>query len=441
MLKVARLIRPFANTWAVAGETLALPLVFVGAGMWLQPLDPMWLQGGFPWLWLAPVLLALRYGPLPGLAGAGVLLVAWLGLFHFDWIVGAFPKTNFLGGLILVMLCGEFSSLWLARTRRAEGLQRYLDQRLEHLTHQHYLLRLSHDRLEQDMLTRPMAMRDALAALSASATEEDDPGKLPGASSLLRLLAQYCQIEIASVHEVNGNTADPGMAAHLGPVSPFSGSDPLVLRALESGSVAHIARSLAEGENPSIYLVAAPLVTFDKRTIGLLVVERLPFFALSEEILQTINLMLSAFADGLAHERVAEPVRSVVPSCPLDFAFELQRLTHLFEVSGMRSVIVALVFPNQADFVALMRGVARQKRGLDVIWLKHGEDRHLFATLMPMGGEASAEGYLARIDDWTKQQCGKSLVDAGIAGHVLHIDGTPPATLAQQLLEAGHFAL
>ena len=144
---------------AVLGEVVFLPLIAVGLGLWLNPADPLWIDAAFPWPWFAPLILALRYGPLPGLAGSGLLLAAWLllNVGHTD----DFPKLFFLGGLILIMLAGEFSSLWLARTRRAETVQLYLDQRLENLTRQYYLLRLSHDRLEQDLISRPISMRDA----------------------------------------------------------------------------------------------------------------------------------------------------------------------------------------------------------------------------------------------------------------------------------------
>ena len=115
----------------MAGETLALPLIALALGLLWAPEDPLQARGAFPWPWLAPVVLALRYGPMAGLGGACVLLAGWLALNlgHFD----AFPQMYFLGGLILVLLVGEFSSLWHARTRRAETLQLYLDQRLEHL--------------------------------------------------------------------------------------------------------------------------------------------------------------------------------------------------------------------------------------------------------------------------------------------------------------------
>jgi len=153
-----RHLGPFGKPWAVAGETAILPLLAVAIGIWVNPLDPLWIKASFPWVWFAPVILAMRYGPFPGLGGAAVLLLAWLAFNASGWVVGEFPKLNYLGGLILVMLAGEFSSVWLARARRAEGLQKYLHQRLEYLTHQYYLLRLSHDRLEQDLIGRPMAI-------------------------------------------------------------------------------------------------------------------------------------------------------------------------------------------------------------------------------------------------------------------------------------------
>ena len=52
-------------------EALLLPAAALGLGLLWAPQDPLQTQGaGFPWPWLAPVILALRYGPLPGLGAA-----------------------------------------------------------------------------------------------------------------------------------------------------------------------------------------------------------------------------------------------------------------------------------------------------------------------------------------------------------------------------------
>ena len=55
---------------AVLGEVVFLPLIAVGLGLWLNPADPLWIDAAFPWPWFAPLILALRYGPLPGRAAA-----------------------------------------------------------------------------------------------------------------------------------------------------------------------------------------------------------------------------------------------------------------------------------------------------------------------------------------------------------------------------------
>lgn len=437
-LDLSRYVRPFAQPSAILAEALLLPLLVVGIGIWLNPLDPLWVRGAFPWAWLAPMVLALRYGPLPGLAATGVLLLAWLAFFFTGWISGDFPKINFLGGLIVIMLCGEFSSLWVARTRRAEGVQVYLDQRLEYLTHQYYLLRLSHDRLEQDLLSRPMAMRDALSTLNAPAGAAHDAGPLPGAPALLRLLAQYCQLEAASLHAVHGDAVDAGPVAALGPPSAFAAHDPLARHALEEKTLCHVAQALAAGEQPSRYVIAAPLTTFDKECVGLLVVEKIPFFALNDEILQTINLLLGYFTDGLARARGSAAIQAEVPDCPTDFAFELQRVWRLREQSGVKSVLVALAFPAQPGLDALAQQIARQKRGLDSLWLIETAQRRVLVTLMPFSGPAAAEGYLARIEVWVRQHHGKPLAEIGIFSHVLAVDEVAPVPLLQRLFESCH---
>lgn len=441
-MKLRYYLRSLTKPSAIAGEALLLPLFAVALGIWLNPLDPLWTQSAFPWAWFAPVILAMRYGPFPGLAASGVLLLAWVAFSASGWLPGEFPKVNFLGGLILIMLCGEFSSLWLARTRRAEGMQLYLDQRIEYLTHQYYLLRLSHDRLEQDLIGRPMAMRDALATLQEMIGQSDasasNAPQLPGADGLLRLFAQYCQLEAAALYGVQAGAVATRPAASLGmaaDAAPLDADDPLIRQALESGNLSHVAHSLTAGENPSRYLIAAPLTTFDGEQIGLLAVERVPFFALHEEMLQTLNLLLGYYSDGLTAQQLAAQICAAVPACPVDFAAELQRLWRVRRESEVHSVIVALEFQARARFEDMALQIRRQRRSLDVSWLIESAERKVLVTLMPLAGMAAAEGYIARIEEWVLRQDGQTLSEAGIFPHVQHIDDLPPHELLDRLFE------
>lgn len=419
---------------AVLGEIVFLPLIAVGLGFWLNPSDPLWVDAAFPWCWFAPLILALRYGPLPGLAASSLLLAAWLLLNtgHTD----QFPKLFFLGGLILIMLAGEFSSLWLARTRRAETIQLYLDQRLETLTRQYYLLRLSHDRLEQDLISRPISMRDALLKLRGLSEAGDDPAN--SADTLLRLLAQYCQLESAALHALDEQGKVIRPLASIGTVSSLVANDPLVRQAIDSRRLCHVRQAIDPNEASTRYLIVAPLTNLNGALYGLLTVEEMPFFSLQEETLQTINLLLGYYTDGLATQELAAPILAELPACPAGFAFEAQRLSHLSRITGIPSVVVALEILPRAVNDDLPLQLARMKRGLDENWLIVGPEKQVLATLMPLGDYSTAEGYIARLETWAQQKSGVSLAELGLFPHNLLLDATPPGNLLKRLQHLAH---
>lgn len=417
LVLLGKLAATGARPGVIVGETVLLSLLALALGLVANPEDPLWTDAAFPWPWLAPVLAALRYGPLAGLGGASLLLLGWLGLNldHYD----RFPQVYFLGGLILVMLVGEFSSLWQSRTRRAEIMQVYLDQRLEHLVRQYYLLRLSHDRLEQELIGRPMSMRDALSALRGTS------GSPEGSAVLLRLLSQYCQLESAALYAVRDEHLDTVPLAAIGKMPELRRHDALLEQALETRKLCHISQTLANQPH-SQYLVAAPLLDLGGTIYGMLVVDEMPFFSLQEENLQTINLLLGYYTDGLATQALSQPVVQELPECPPDFAFEAQRLSHVCQTTQVGSVMVALEFLPRAIERDLPQQILRLKRELDESWLCVGAERQVLALLMPLGDQATAEGYINRIEHWSQQRSGQPLSASGVFPHVIALDGRTP---------------
>ncbi len=416
-------------SWIVLLETLLVPLAALGIGLMVNPEDPLWVHADFHWAWLAPVIVALRYGPLTGLGAAGVLLLGWLALNrgHYD----QFPQVFFLGGLIIVMLVGEFSSLWMARTRRAETVQHYLNQRMEHLIRQYYLLRLSHDRLEQELIGRPMSMRDALKTLRGLGSVQAD------SQTLLRLLAQYCQISAAALYRADGERLATDPLARIGSPIPLHADDPLVRQALETGKLCHVVQATAM-QQTSRYLVAAPLLDLGGEVYGMLLVDDMPFFSVQEENLQTINLLLGYYTDGLSTQALAQPLQQAQPECPSEFAFEMQRLWRMHQKAGVPSVIVALEFAPAAIERDLPQQLLRLRRLMDETWLIQGPGRQVLAVLMPLGDASTAEGFLARLERWMHQKEGISLADAGVYPHHLPLGHATPLATLQRLHGIAH---
>ena len=182
-------------------------------------------------------------------------------------------------------------------------------------------------------------MRDALSTLRDLGRDEETAAQ--GPDTLLRLLAQYCQLEAAALYPVTDEQLSAQALASIGSVTALTMDDPLLQQCLQSYKLCHISQTLAQQKHTR-YLVAAPLLDLAGELYGVLVVEDMPFFALQAENLQTMNLLLGYYTDGLSAHTLARPLIEAYPACPPRFAFELQRLAHIYAQSGVPSIIRAI---------------------------------------------------------------------------------------------------
>lgn len=396
-------LRPNRWMWL---ETVLISLCAVVLGLIFQRDNPFQIGAEFPWPWLAPVLVALRYGVMPGVVSSLVLIAVWLLLAHLAPGKTDFPEQYFLGGLILVMLCGEFSAAWGTRLRRAEETNHYLDERLSRITRRHLLLRLSHERMEQEVLSKPATLRDALIGLRQLTVAQAE-SSMPAAHSLLQLLAQYCQLESAAIFTPAAGGGAYQRSSEIGTPTELKADDPLLLHALENKSLAHLLTGgLPEASLPSPFLVVAPILTSDGHLLGVLAINRMPFFALNEETLQMLSVMLGYYADCVVEAEGTRRFLGLLPAAPHDFAGEFSRLLRLQHSYGIDSHVVALVFHNNESGHQVVAQLARIRRGLDVVWQVEEGQCLVIANLMPLANAAAVEGYLLRIETWLKEYMG-----------------------------------
>jgi hypothetical protein len=417
-------------------ETVALTAAVIALCCWLSPGDPFFTLKPFPWPWFAPLLLALRYGFFPGMASAGLLAAAWV------WLAGSrgadFPATYFYGGLILVIICGEYGSTWMTRLRRIAEVNAYLEERMATALNQLRVARLSHNRLEQDLVLRPFTLRGALAELRGVLARQPDTPGLPGAQPVLEFLAQQCQTESAAIYDARGGTLV--QCAAVGQPVPLAAGDPLFARARETGALTHLQPERVGEAGGSEQLVVAPIAPASGDILGYLVVSRMSFFAMNGEALQVMALMLTLYADTLVQPPALRRIVADVPDCPYEFAAELVKLDHIRRRHGVRSQVVTLMFgahPERDDIVIHVRGA---QRSFDVHWEFAGRDgRPALATLMPLADAAAVTGYLERLGDVLQPLFGADLAGLGIESHVWTVGDNDPPAIVQAIKErAGH---
>ena len=222
----------------------------------------------------------------------------------------------------------------------------------------------------------------------------------------------------------------------VGGERPIHVHDPLVRQALDSHVLCHVSQSMAEGQQTQ-YIVVAPMLDLEGEIYGLLLVEEMPFFALQEEALQTINLLLGYYTDSVAANSLAAPLLQAYPDCPPHFAFELQRMEHVNRSARLSSVVVALELSPSAVQAQMAQQIMRLERMLDRSWLQESDGRQLLAIFMPLGTNATAEGYLNRIEGWLAQRGVASLADAGIFPRTILLDRCSASSVLERLHQMG----
>ncbi len=426
----------FKRPWLEWLETSLFTLGALGLSWWVNPTNPYYAYAAFPWPMLAAVVLALRYGIGAGVMSSGLMVAVYVGGQGRFFPPIDDSKVFFLGLLLLTLLCAEFSGAWRIRLRRRDELSYFIDERLEQITRRFYLLRLSHERLEQSLLSRPVSLRDGLIKLRALADQRGGDA-LPGAEAFMELAAQYCQVEQGALYLARGDALEAEPVACLGERSALDQNDPLIQQMLASGQLCHLQMShMREGH--SRYLIAAPIRPANQPLLGVLLVERLPFVALHNEAVQILAVLCGYYGDLVHDVKSVQGEAQLVPGCPGEFAAELLRLHRLNREVGMTSVLVALRFGPHPRREEVFRQIARQRRTLDIQWEIQGRDRHVLITLMPLSAEAAVEGYLNRIDVWLSQHYGQGLIGLGISAQSRLLgDEAAQETLRALLHECG----
>lgn len=435
-------------------ETFVATLASIALCGMFAPHDPLLIGTGGAWIWIVPLVIALRYGTILGACSGIIVLATWYALYPGGFntqIVGrlhiaaatgvasTFPVGFFFAGFVLTMLCGQFGDIWITRLRQARAANEYLAEQLAVLTRNQFMLRLSHERLEQDLMSRPATLRDSLLKLRQTALAQEPVGDvdvpLRGAQTFLDTAAQACQFERASIHGWRGGGPARDAAATVGTPFPLDPDDPLVREAISVGTLVHVASVEQQEAARSAYVICVPLVDALKTTIGIVVVESLPFLALTTDNLQFLLVLCHHYADGVRHAAVTQDILKEFPSCPYEFALDYARLAHLARTTRMQSSLVALVFETDERSTALFENVLRTRRALDTQWAIRNDRHHVMLTLMPLSGEGAVDGYLLRIEENMRARFGVDFESAHVAEHAIEVPAEQPVAALRRLLE------
>lgn len=413
MTNLRRWLLPQATGPWTAAEAVLFPVLALSSAYALNPHLATGIQVT-PWLWIAPLLIALRYGLAPGLGSAAVLMSGSLLMRSFVPNAEPWPTLEMLAGLVTTLFAGQYASWWINRLDKSEAVSTYLSERVEEITRAFYVTRVSHDLLEESLITRPTSLRSVFESLRLLLNEQHGRVDPQSGKALLGVLANYCRIESADLFGAAKNVINPDPVASLGNPRQLIMNDPLVRQSLEdSASTYHTVEELSEGID-SPYRMCAPLQSSDEQLVGFLAVRDLPFLALQEENLLSISAILQYYADeAWARQSTAKLLRSLPSDCPPDFARECIKLSKLSERNFVRSSLVAFTIPSPGS-TKIFEHIESLQRSLDLYWRSTlGADIRRMIVLLPLASEKASSGFIDRIERELCRRFGHDLQHLG----------------------------
>lgn len=420
-------------------EAPALVILAATLGLLFKPEDPLLLTGSLRWMLLVPILVALRYGSFLGALSMLTLMLAWFLFRAAGFYPGmAFPEFTYLGGLVIVLIAGEFSDMWRVRLLRAESRAAYVEERLTSLTQRHVVLRLSHDRLEENLLTRPYTVRDALFRLRDVMMRDDQDPELPAGEAVLNLLAEYCQLQRATLYRCRDNELEPTPVAVLGKNQPLNREDELLGFALRNRAMSHVQMRDADAGYSGFYWVCAPVMNSADQLIGMLVVERMPFLSINQENLELCGVLLKFYADTVRHGPLVNELCKIWPGMPPEIGGEMIALNGLAKERKVDTTLVRLSADRSKQARQIVEALQRGRRALDSHWWVDQEHTDL-VLVMPMTGESGFESYLRRTENWLQEDYAfADLHQAGVTYSQHRMNGGPILDQLAELLRVDY---
>ncbi|NTV50357.1 MAG: hypothetical protein HGB32_08860 [Geobacteraceae bacterium] len=416
-------------------ETLVITGIILAGGYFLNRSDPFFIKADFQWVLFAPLLIALRYGISPGMVSMAIICLLYLSLFRMGLLTGEFPTIFMLGGILMTMVCGQFSSVWSTRLRRSDQLSRHASERFEQLSRSYFMVRLSHDRLEQNLISRPVTLRDALVDLRGLLASHGGVLDQETGSAMISILVHYCSLESAAIYlmENNGKIQEKPVAV-CGSGADLKADDLLLRSAIETGNASYQSINRLAQDEKSPYLVAAPLRTSSGITKGILLVSEMPFLALKRETLQIMGVLLAYATDHAEAAYEARSLLTVFPDCPTMFAAELYKMVRLRRELDVTSALVVVNIKPTGRLHEICLALERQQRGLDHGWRRDLGWGVQFATLMPFSGPAAVEGYMARLNEMFRKDFGVKISEGGVTSRSFMVAADDPLHQLADLL-------
>ncbi len=405
--------------WQAWFEMSLITAISLGLSIWAHPDDPFFIDSSFPWPLLGPVIVGLRYGFFFGFISDLLVLAALAISLRLQWLqLNVFPYDYAIGLTAITMLAGEFRDVWSRRIERLQETNDYRQIRLNEFTRNYHLLKVSHDRLEQQIAGSGHSLREGLRFIRSQLSSNSVNGlNAEIAQALLAMMVEYGNLQKATLFAIetdaHNNPTKQLMASPLarsGSTASIDLNDPLIHHCIKTRKLVSVHPERVDNKNWDTQLLACiPLIDAQNRLWAVITIEMMPFFSFQKKNLRLLAVLAGHMADLL---NTHATITAITDEDLASLAINLNRAMHdrlQFDIPAVLLVVDVDGHDTHAQpFIELIK---RMQRGLDILVHKQREQQHQLIILLPLTDEMGLAGYHQRLVDLLKSNHGLNLSD------------------------------
>lgn len=367
-------------------ETVLLISVYLIIGYLLNPNDICILNGKFSYILILLSIITLFHGFESGMLGIGIIAVV---MWYF---YPTFNYVQFLSTLIMILILSEFHYYWTKKIREAEAGSEYRDIKLNELSRAFYTLKISHDQLEKNYVTKPMSLRNSI--LHIKEIEGDDKQKI---TDFLQFLEKSFNINSSAIASKDDPRADDNRLAIIArsddALDYIDFQDQLVQKSLELKKPIFVSD---DNIKQSKYVAIIPALQ-QENIVGLLLIEKMPFMSFNKENLTSIAILTEYFFNEIRKDDMLAKDKRLQVIMDEEYKYEYFRLYELYKINQIDSTTLVIKIDNELLAVRMFETIKKLLRSLDISTLTQHEGVYFISILFPLGHISVTTGFLNRL--------------------------------------------
>ena len=351
-------------------------------------------QHYFFWPMVGPLLIALRYGFSKGLQCFAFMTIVMYLTQKFAIADINFSLPILIGSGLIVMISGEFTDYWRKKIKTNEMNYRYMEQKLQNFTQSYYLLKTSHDQLEQRAAGKLVSLRTSIQMLQKTALSKESNRLDNLGEECLHVLSDIVGMYEAGIYLVKHNVIEPHCISYIGEEHRFVNDDPMLIEMLDKKRIFTPANINDFEEQDLHYQLVIPLIDSSGELQGVVLAEKVKFVALTDANLALISLVASYMANFMS-EKLYTPVLKAE-----QFSIFNQYLEQLHWNKanyGVDSALVVFIDRSREQALPIKKFID-YRRGADIYWNCYTENgEKAMVALLPMTTVFEAKQFIDRL--------------------------------------------